>query len=131
MVTEGYDMGKKIRMLLVEDEAITAMCLKMEFEQVGLDVCKVVASGEDAIISAKQEQPDLVLMDIQLGGEIDGIEAAVEISRDSRISIIFMTGYQESALKARTNPLQPIGYFVKPVKVAEIKTLIDSTLMGK
>lgn len=72
-------MRKKIKILIVEDEVIIAQFLKIELEDSGYEVCSFVASGEEAIIEAKEKNPDLILMDIHLSDKIDGIEAVCKL----------------------------------------------------
>jgi len=119
---------KKISILIVEDEVIIAKYLQMELEDVGFDVCGFVASGEEAIIKAREIQPDFILMDIHLAGEIDGIEAAGEILRNNDGKIIFATGYTERELFERAQKLNPLAYLRKPVTPSEVKEAIDSSL---
>ena len=88
-------MNKKVKILLVEDEAIVAQYLSLELELEGYEVCGYVATGEEAIQKALEEKPDLILMDINILGDIDGIQAAEEILKHRYIPIIFMTGYSK------------------------------------
>jgi len=118
-------MKKKIKILIVEDEAIIAQFLKMELELSGYDVCNYVASGEEAIIEAKEKEPDLILMDIYLAGEIDGIEAAQKIRSHQGTPIIICTGYTESELFERAKKINPVAYLRKPIVAEEVKEVID------
>ena len=114
------------RILIVEDEVMIAMCLEMELKRAGYEVCHRVVTGEDAVRIAKHESPDCILMDIRLAGDIDGIEAARQIQACSSIPIIFMTGYPDKAVEERAKQLNPLGYFVKPVRVHMLQPLIDA-----
>ena len=87
-------MDKQIKILLVEDEFINALLIKKQLEFIGYAVSHHVTTGENAIISAKQNHPDIIIMDIRLAGEIDGIEAASVIKSESDIPVIFITGYE-------------------------------------
>ena len=116
----------KIKILIAEDEAIIAQCLKMELELDGYDVCSFVASGEEAIVEVKEKNPDVVLMDINLSGKIDGIEAAKKIIRHKYIPIIFMTGYTESDFYKKAQEVNHFAYFEKPVEVYDIEPVINS-----
>ena len=118
-------MGKKIKILLVEDEAIVAKYLSMELMLEGYDVCSDVSTGEEAIQKALEYDPDLILMDINLIGEMDGIEAANKILNHKQIPIIFMTGYSKMEITDRARKINPIGYFNKPVEVEMLKPLLD------
>lgn len=123
-------MNTTIRILLVEDEVFIAMALQMELKKAGYHICKSVATGEEAIVIAAQENPDVVLMDIRLAGELDGIEAAAQIRAARDIPIIFMTGYQDKKLMDRALTISPLGYFIKPVGIHDLKPSLD-TLMSK
>jgi CheY-like chemotaxis protein len=121
-------MKQPVRILVVEDEAITALALELGLTDAGYAVCKKVVTGEEAITSAKQEHPDVILMDIRLAGEIDGIEAAQQIRASASIPIIFMTGYPEKNLAERAEQVNPLGYFIKPINLHDLKPIIDSVL---
>jgi len=119
-------MKKKIKILIVEDEVLIAQFLKMELELNGYNVLDFVTSGEEAIEKAKTEEPDIILMDINLRGKIDGIEAARNIIERKKISIIFCTGYTEPELFERASKLNPAAYLRKPIIVEEVKEVIES-----
>ena len=119
-------MQQPLRILVVEDEPIVAMCLEMGLKQAGYQICQMVTSGEDAIRSAAQDAPDLILMDIRLAGDLDGIEAAQEIRATANIPLIFMTGYSEPTSAARAEQLQPLAYFIKPVSIRALQIVVNS-----
>jgi len=113
----------KIKVLVVEDEVIVARYLCMELEIKGFDVCGFVVSGEEAVEMAKEKNPQLILMDINLAGEIDGILAAEKIWEYNKIPIIFMTGYPLQEIKPRGKNLKPARHLNKPVEVDQIKPI--------
>jgi len=115
----------KKRLLLVEDEAITAMVLKRNLELIGYEVAKPVASGMEAIEAVRQNSFDAILMDIRLVGNMDGIEAAQKISAMREIPIIFVSGYIDDEMKARAKALKPVAYLVKPVTPDDIAPILD------
>ncbi len=119
-------MNQARRILVVEDEAMIALCLEMELKKAGYVLCKRVARGEDAVLTALRDLPDVILMDIRLAGPIDGIEAAHRIQAATTIPVIFMTGYPDKAIEERARALSPLGFFVKPVRLSAIRPLIDS-----
>ena len=119
-------MDKKIKILIVEDEVLIAHSLSIELKFVGYEVCNFVASGEEAISETKKHNPDVILMDINLSGEIDGIVAAEKIIEYKNIPIIFMTGYPEKSLIERAQYINPVGYFQKPVEIYDLKPIIDT-----
>ncbi len=120
------NMEKKIKIMIAEDEAIITQCLKMELEFEGYEVCKFVAEGEEAIETAKEEEPDIILMDIHLSGKMDGIEAARQIIENKYIPIIFMTGFNDTDIHKRAHEINPVGYLEKPVEVYEVTPIIKS-----
>ncbi len=117
-------MEKKIKFLLVEDEVINAMLIEEQLKIIGHVVSNHVTTGENAIISAKRNRPDIILMDIRLAGEIDGIEAATLIN--TGIPLIFTTCYDDQTIRERAEKLNPLGYLVKPLNIDELKTIIDT-----
>ncbi len=116
----------KPKILIVEDEFLIAMDLKTKLIRAGYPVCGPVATGKDAIESTRKEAPGVVLMDIRLMGEMDGIEAARQIGSFSSAIIIFTTGYQMVDLKARAMELKPAAYLNKPVLARDIDAVIQS-----
>ncbi len=118
--------NKKIKILVVEDEAIIAMRLEMELKELGYDVCVPVSNGEDAIKSVKTENPDIVLMDLHLVGNLQGIDVSREIHKKYKIPLIFMTGYQDDDMMKEAMKLEPVCYLIKPIEMSMIKTAINS-----
>jgi len=121
-------MRENIRILIVEDEFLAAVYLQRELIRSGYTVSQPVATGEEAIERAEQEQPDVVLMDIRLAGAIDGIEAAREIISRHTIPIIFMTGYSDDETREQAQRLNPAAYLAKPLQVYQVASAIDSAL---
>jgi len=112
-----------LRIMIVEDEIFIALGLEMELKVAGYTVCAVVSTGEEAIAAAARESPDVILMDIRLAGEIDGIEAAQQIQAAKSTPVIFMTGYSDADVMTRAKGLQPLGYLIKPVRLHDLKPL--------
>lgn len=119
-------MNKNLKILIVEDEAITAKCLKMDIEELGVTVLTPVAKGEDAVRIALHEKPSLILMDIRLAGGMDGVEAAEEIIRQMNIPIVFMTGFSSDYLQQRKIKTRPIEFLAKPVDIYKIIQIIKT-----
>ncbi len=117
-------MGNERRILIAEDEAFSAMWLELELTRAGFSVLPPVASGEDAVETARRHRPDLLLMDIRLAGEMDGIDAAGEIRATYACDVVFMTGYSDPELRERANRLAPLSYITKPIRIAELKHTI-------
>jgi PAS domain S-box-containing protein len=119
---------KKSRILVVEDESIVARNIQNRLTKMGYDVCGVTSTGEDAINLARELQPDLVLMDIVLRGEIDGIDAAKLIRSQFDIPIIYLTAHADLGTIKRATYTEPFGYILKPFKVKEIQSAIEIAL---
>lgn len=119
-------MTSVARILVVEDEIIIAMCLAMELEQAGYQICQTISTGEEAVEIVQQHPPDVILMDIRLAGELDGIEAARQIQASSPIPIIFMTGYPDKTIEEQARAVNPLGFFTKPVALHALRPLLDS-----
>ena len=119
-------MEKKIKILIAEDEVIVAQWMKIELEDVGYEVLEYVTTGEKAIESALENKPDVILLDVNLSGEIDGIDAAEKITDTLNTPIIFMTGYNESSIFERAQKINPAAYLEKPVEIYDIKPILDT-----
>ena len=118
--------GSKI--LIVEDEGIEALDLQQRLTSQGYDAVDIASTGEEAIQKAKEFSPDLVLMDIMLQGEIDGITAAGQIRADLDIPIIYITAYADEKTLQRAKLTEPHGYIVKPFRERELIITINMAL---
>jgi CheY-like chemotaxis protein len=112
------------RILVVEDEAIVAIDLQHQLRKLGYDVPDPVASGDRALQTIEQNRPDLVLMDIGIQGELDGIATASRIPPDYRIPVIYLTAHSEPSVVSRAGATMPYGYLLKPFSERELHTLI-------
>ncbi|MGP8024368.1 MAG: methanogen output domain 1-containing protein [Methanobacterium sp.] len=110
--------------LIVEDEAITALEMQKILESWNYDICSIVSTGEDAINVAKNSQPDLILMDIILKGEMDGVEAASKIKEFTDAPVLYITAL-ESVDFTRLKNTKGIGYLVKPINEGELQHNIE------
>jgi CheY-like chemotaxis protein len=116
------------RILIVEDERLIALDLQRRLTQLGYTVVGSVASGPQAIMAAYQLQPDLVLMDIRLQGEMDGIEAALHLRMDRQIPIIYLTAYVDDATRQRAQATCPWGFVRKPFHVRDLQAILNRHL---
>jgi signal transduction histidine kinase len=114
--------------LVVEDERIVAMHLRQELTKLGYDVVGVVASGKQALEKVSELHPDVLLMDIHIEGEMDGIETAARLPEDLQIPVVFLTAYSEEATLARARAMKPYGYLVKPFAARELHATIQMSL---
>jgi CheY-like chemotaxis protein len=121
----------KVKILIVEDEAITAEALRIDLQKMGYVVCSLAPSGEMAIEIAEKERPDVALMDIRLRGGMNGFVAAGEIKSRLGIPSIYMTGFAKEKVKAEAPTKTPFGFLSKPVKDDELEKAINSILKGK
>jgi PAS domain S-box-containing protein len=119
---------KRPTVLIVDDEIIIARELEARLKGMGYDVAGIASSGAEAIRLAAETRPSLVLMDIVLKGDLDGIEAANEIVRHERVPIIFVTAYADEATLARAKVVEPFGYIVKPFSERELNANIEMAL---
>jgi diguanylate cyclase (GGDEF)-like protein/PAS domain S-box-containing protein len=119
---------EKIRILIVEDEGLIARDIENMIKNAGYDVCDVVSTGEDAIQRAEKAQPDLILMDIILRGEMDGVDAAERIRENSNIPVIYLTAHTDENTLERAKLTEPQGYTLKPVEQKELLTVIEMAL---
>lgn len=115
----------KKTILVVEDEAIVAMDLKNILTDLGYEVPDTVASGEEAIQKALELRPDLILMDIHLSREIDGIDAAKKIIQDLDIPVIYLTAYADEETLERASQTATFGYILKPFEAREIRANLE------
>jgi len=115
------------RILIVEDEGITALDEAQILRDLGHEVVGIAISGETAVELADEDRPDLVLMDIKLAGEMDGLEATRKIRESQNIPVIYVTAFgSKTASKAlKTPPPEGIGYIVKPYTVGELQNEIE------
>ncbi|MBW4693397.1 MAG: response regulator [Lyngbya sp. HA4199-MV5] len=121
-------LPKRARVLVVEDNYILAANLQENLESLGYEVLDTAASVKEAIHKAVSLRPDVVLMDIRLEGEQDGIQAATFIWNQLQIPIIFVTGHSDQSTLARARKTFPFGYILKPVKIQALHGAIATAL---
>lgn len=131
MSIELRKVGAKI--LVVEDEVITGEHIKLALKNQGYQVVGLVISGEEAISKVEDTDVDLVLMDINLKGKIDGVEAAEEIKDRHSIPVIFLTAYSDEKTLKRAKITEPsvresFGLLNKPFKEEDLQSIIEKTL---
>lgn len=124
-------MVRPIRLMVVDDEAIIRMDEAEMLSSVGYNVVATAGSGEEAIAKAKEHRPELILMDIIMPGDKNGIQASQEISDTLNIPVIFVTAFADENLVARAKKSCPYGYIIKPFQGPEIKAAIEVALYKK
>ena len=115
--------------LVVDDEFIIASSLSMQVEEMGCDVCGTAATAREAVDLALEHHPDIVLMDVRLKGQEDGVDAALEIHKAVGSKVIFITGSREPATMARIALDHPAGVLFKPIYGQQLKNAIDAAMV--
>src|SRR6516162_641497 len=116
------------QILVVEDERVVATAIKNELKQFGYDVRDTASSAAEAVDMAVRNRPNLVLMDIHLKGERDGIEAAREIRSRCGIPVVFLSAFADPETVARAGAAEAFGYLLKPYEERELQTTIEMAL---
>ncbi|MDA8172975.1 MAG: response regulator [Nitrospiraceae bacterium] len=119
-------MTKKI--LVVEDEVITAMGMTDMLELWGYEPLEPAATASEALERVAAQKPDLVILDIRIQGEADGIETAKKIRQMIQVPVVFVTGYTDSEIRKRAEAASPAGYLVKPIDLDRLKSVLSSIL---
>ncbi|MGL5509912.1 MAG: response regulator, partial [Microcoleaceae cyanobacterium] len=115
----------KIKILIVEDELIAANNIAKNLEKQGYEVVGIVNSGEKAIAKVADTFPNLILMDIQLRGKLNGIETAEIVKDKFQIPIVFITAYADGPTIQKAKLVKPHGYLVKPFKPQDLGVTIE------
>jgi len=118
----------KTKILIVEDEAIVAKNIEKHLLNAGYKVVGLATKAEELIEKAETKKPDLVLMDIKLKGEMDGIEAANKIRESLRLPVIFLTSYTDEETFQRAKLTDPFGYLIKPFEIKDLKRTVEMAL---
>jgi CheY-like chemotaxis protein len=118
----------KPQVLIVEDESIIAMDIAMQLVDLGYEPLGPATTGEQAIEMAVRLRPRLVLMDIHLGSQMDGITAAQEIRTRSDIGCVFLSAFTGEESEARARLTNPVGYLNKPFTEYELRTMLAAVL---
>ncbi|HOX17045.1 MAG TPA: ATP-binding protein [Spirochaetales bacterium] len=120
--------GRAVRVLVVEDESVVALDARLRLEGLGYAVVGIADNAADALGLAARENPDLVLMDIRIKGETDGIAAAEALRDMSDVPVVFATAYADDDTLSRAKTSSPYGYIVKPFQERELKIVIELAL---
>ena len=114
-----------LKILIVEDEMLIAANIAMQLESIGYEIIGIIPRGQEAINTVKSDKPDLVLMDINLKGEMDGIETATLMQVDGHIPIIYLTANTDDISFNRAKATNPYAFLSKPFKKLDLKHAID------
>ena len=118
----------KTNVLVVEDESIVSKDIQHSLKKLGYNVVGASATGEKAVELAHSEKPDIVLMDIMLKGEMNGIDTAFQIKQELGIPVIFLTAYADESTLTRAKVTEPYGYIIKPFKEVDLHTSIEMAI---
>lgn len=118
----------KTNVLVVEDESIVSKDIQHSLKKLGYNVVGAASTGEKAVELALETKPDIVLMDIMLKGEMNGIQAADEIRSKINIPVIYLTAYADEGTLSRAKVTEPYGYIIKPFKEIDIHTSIEMAI---
>ena len=120
--------GRNAKILVVEDEGIIGLQIERTLIKAGYEVPAVAASAEEALMAVEASSPDLVLMDIHIDGDQDGVETARKIRDRFRLPVIFVTAHADSATLERARDIEPFGYIVKPISTLSLTSSIEMAL---
>lgn len=118
----------KGNIMVVEDEGVVSIDIRNMLQKAGYSVAAVAFEGKEAIMKAEQSNPDLILMDIGLKGEMDGIETAKRIRDRFHIPVVFLTGFADDNTMAKAKEVDPSGFIIKPINEGELNKILDGIL---
>lgn len=131
VITYMSDTNADKKVLIVEDDLIISMVLERMITKLGHQVVKKVIAGQDAIDSTFELEPDLILMDIQLKDDIDGITAMQKIREKSDVQVIYITGNSDHYNMERAKRTNFVDYLVKPIQMSHLKKSIRKAFTEK
>ncbi len=123
-------VNDKVKILIAEDEQITAMDFKRTLQELGYNVIAVVSSGEALVQEIEKEIPTLIISDINLRGELDGIEAIARIQERHKVPFIYITAYKDYKRVVEIYNLNPYEYVLKPVGSSELGAIVKACLQN-
>ncbi|GAB6038317.1 hypothetical protein JCM15519_28760 [Fundidesulfovibrio butyratiphilus] len=112
------------RVMIVEDEAVSAMAMQSMVKKLGCLVCGCVPTGEEALEVAAAQHPDVILMDVRLEGRLDGIETTSRIKKMGDVPVIYITAFSDSATRDRARATNPLAFFVKPLDMCLLRNIL-------
>jgi len=121
-------MDTLIKSRVVEDEMIIGAKISMQLTSLGYEVTGILPRGEEAILHIKENKPDIILLDINLKGELDGIETARRVQQFADIPIIYLTANSDEATFNRAKPTRPSAFIAKPFKQLDLQRAIELTI---
>lgn len=125
---QTFQMNSPAKILIVEDEMIIGANISLQLSKLGYDVTGIVSKGEEAISHVKQNRPDIVLMDIQLKGAIDGIQTVSKMHQEMDIPVIYLTASTDEENFDRAKSTNPYAFISKPFKKLDLQHAIELTI---
>ncbi len=123
---DGSEAGRGMRVLVAEDDTVLAMELEELLSRAGYTVVDVAASGSKAVQAAVEKRPDIVIMDIGLAGQTDGIAAAAEIRKRLGVRSIFLTAHNDPGTRARVQDIEPVDFISKPYQRSRLLQVLQT-----
>ena len=120
--------NRKTKLMVVEDQKAVALAMEYDLKGMGYEVTKIVRDGKDVVKEIEENRPDLILMDIVLEGETDGIDAVKEIQRNYDIPVVYLTGHANDEIFERAKLTGPFGFLIKPFEARELNVTIKAAL---
>ena len=121
-------MQKKVKILIVEDEMIIAANISLQLNELGYEVTGILPRGEEALMHITAEKPDILLLDINLKGTLNGIETALEMQKTHDIPVIYLTANADEAHFTKAKETHPYAFIAKPYKKLDLKRAIELTI---
>jgi DNA-binding LytR/AlgR family response regulator len=121
-------MSTPVKILVVEDEMIIGAKISMQLTSLGYEVTGILPRGEEVILHAKENKPDIILLDINLKGKLDGIETALALQQQGSIPIIYLTANSDEATFNRAKSTKPYAFIAKPFKQLDLQRAIELTI---
>jgi DNA-binding NarL/FixJ family response regulator len=116
---------KRIRVMIVEDDALVALGIRCTLDELGYEVCGVAASEPEALALAGRTQPELALMDIRLRGPTDGIDTARRLRAEFGIRSVYLSAYTDHQTMSRITSTYPLGFVQKPYSAVQLRIALD------
>ncbi len=121
-------MESPCKILIVEDEMIIGANISLQLSKLGYEVTGIISKGEEALSHVRQNHPDIVIMDIQLKGKMDGVDTAKQIRREFKVPIIYLTANVDEECFNRAKETQPSAFISKPFKKLDLQHAIELTI---
>jgi len=116
---------RRLRIMVVDDESLIAMAVHDQLEYLGHEVVATASAGQEALTLAELHEPDLVLMDVHLGGGIDGLEVAARINAARPTAVIILTGFPDKTLVDRGKACGVVAHLLKPIDIEDLRQAVE------